>query len=163
MEYGALITKVCHFRPSVAKSYMCYILAISASAVRLKLIRLFLVIRFQQARQHWNNVETYFNLLCDWSEITGAKPALVPNCMIHTCIYTRNTLTQASKNGRKPHLFPQKKFVSVFYAINIFTPSIISNRQILIVRRENAFCKFHTVFGFVYHLSCLPWFETINL
>ena len=33
---------------------------------------------------------------------------------------TRNTLTQASKNGRKPFLFPQKKFVSVFYAINIF-------------------------------------------
>ena len=33
---------------------------------------------------------------------------------------TRNTLTQASKNGRKPHLFPQKKFVRVFYAINIF-------------------------------------------
>ena len=29
---------------------------------------------------------------------------------------TRNTfnLTQASKNGRKPYLFPQKKFVSVF-------------------------------------------------
>ena len=37
--------------------------------------------------------------------------------IIHLC--TRNTLTQASKNGRKPHLFPQKKFVSVFYA-NIF-------------------------------------------
>ena len=54
-------------------------------------------------------------------------------------IYTRNTLTQASKNSRKPHLFPQKKFLSVFYAINIFTPSIISNREILIVRRENAF------------------------
>ena len=33
---------------------------------------------------------------------------------------TRNTLTQASKNGRKPNLFHQKKFVSVFYAINIF-------------------------------------------
>ena len=33
--------------------------------------------------------------------------------------YTRNTLTQASKNGRKPYLFPQKKFVSVFYAITI--------------------------------------------
>ena len=41
------------------------------------------------------------------------------------------------------------------------TPSIISNRQTLIVRRENAFCKFHT-FGFVYHVSCLPWFETKN-
>ena len=24
------------------------------------------------------------------------------------------------RNGRKPYLFPQKKFVSVFYAINIF-------------------------------------------
>ena len=37
-----------------------------------------------------------------------------------TNTYTRNTLTQASKNGRKPYLFPQKKFISVFYAINIF-------------------------------------------
>ena len=27
---------------------------------------------------------------------------------------------QASKNGRKPYVFPQKKFVSMFYAINIF-------------------------------------------
>ena len=31
-----------------------------------------------------------------------------------------NTLTQASKNGRKPYLFPRKKSVSKFYAINIF-------------------------------------------
>ena len=29
-------------------------------------------------------------------------------------------MTQASKNCRKPYLFPQKKFISVFYAINIF-------------------------------------------
>ena len=35
-------------------------------------------------------------------------------------VYTKNTLTQASKTGRKPSLFPQKKFVRVFYAINIF-------------------------------------------
>ena len=35
-------------------------------------------------------------------------------------IHTRNTLTQASKNGRKLYSFPQKKFVIVFYAINIF-------------------------------------------
>ena len=35
-------------------------------------------------------------------------------------IFTRNTLTQASKNGRKPYLVLQKKFISVFYAINIF-------------------------------------------
>ena len=34
---------------------------------------------------------------------------------------TRKTLTQASKNGRKPYLFLHKKFVRVFYAINIFT------------------------------------------
>ena len=34
-------------------------------------------------------------------------------------IQTRNTLTQASNNGRKPYLFPQKKIVSVFYVINI--------------------------------------------
>ena len=31
---------------------------------------------------------------------------------------TRNKLTQASKNGHKPNLFPQKKFVSMFYAFN---------------------------------------------
>ena len=42
------------------------------------------------------------------------------------------------------------------------TQSIISNRQTLIVRRENAFCKFQTFFGFVYHVSCWPWFETKN-
>ena len=50
-------------------------------------------------------------------------PALVffggVHIFIHQCT-TRNTLTQASKNGRKPYLFPQKKFASVFYAINIF-------------------------------------------
>ena len=40
--------------------------------------------------------------------------------LLCTTIDTRNTLTQASKNGRKPHLFPQKKLVSLFYAINIF-------------------------------------------
>ena len=34
------------------------------------------------------------------------------------------------------------------------------NRQTLVVRTENAFCKFHTFFGFVYHVSRLPWFET---
>ena len=28
------------------------------------------------------------------------------------------------------------------------------------MRRENAFCKFQTVVGFVYHVSCIPWFET---
>ena len=46
------------------------------------------------------------------------------------------------------------------YIVYYYTPSIISNRQTLIVRRENAFCKFHTVISFVYHVSCLPWFET---
>ena len=39
---------------------------------------------------------------------------------------------------------------------HILTPFIVSNRQTLFVRRENAFCKFHTFFGFVYHVSCLP-------
>ena len=28
------------------------------------------------------------------------------------------------------------------------------------MRRENAFREFHTFLGFVYHVSCLPWFET---
>ena len=42
-----------------------------------------------------------------------------PSELNGTSIYTRNKLTQASKNGRKPYLFPQKKCVSVFYAINI--------------------------------------------
>ena len=31
------------------------------------------------------------------------------------------------------------------------TRSIISNRQILFVHKDNAFCKFHTFFGVVYH------------
>ena len=72
--------------------------------------------------------------------------------------YTRNTLTQASKNGRKPYLFPQNKFVSVFYVINIFN-------TIYYFKPTNFNCaerKFNTFFGFVYQVSCLPWFETKN-
>ena len=65
-----------------------------------------------------------------------------------------------TKNGRKPYLFPQKKFVIVFYAINIFNTIYYFKPTNL--RREKAFCKFHTFFGFVYHVSCLPWFETKN-
>ena len=30
------------------------------------------------------------------------------------------------------------------------------------MHRENAFCKFHTFYGFVYHVSCLPLLETKN-
>ena len=80
------------------------------------------------------------------------------------CVYfliskqTRNTLTQASKNGRNHYLFPQKKFLSVFYAINIFNTIYYFKPTILIVRRENS----TLFFGFVYHVSCLPWFETKN-
>ena len=77
-------------------------------------------------------------------------------------IITRNTLTQASKKGRKPsfgelqfcsyrkpYLFPQKKCRRVL--------SIISHRRTLIVRRENPH-----FFGFVYHVSCEPCFVTKN-
>ena len=46
-------------------------------------------------------------------------PLSVTWCMNKTKVHI-NTLTQASKNGRKPYLFLQKKFISVFYAINIF-------------------------------------------
>ena len=58
---------------------------------------------------------------------------------------------QASKNGRKPYLFPQKNFVSMFYAI-ILTPSIILNRLTSVVRREipHFFRSFFTIF-LVYH------------
>ena len=35
--------------------------------------------------------------------------------------------------------------------LTYLTPSIISNQQTLILRRENAFSKFHFFFGFVYH------------
>ena len=42
------------------------------------------------------------------------------SCLFTLQTFTRNTLTQTSKNGRKPYLFSQKIFVSVFYAINIF-------------------------------------------
>ena len=51
----------------------------------------------------------------------------------------------------------------MFYELKYLTPSIISNRQTLIVRRENAFCKFHTFFGFVYHVTCSACFETKNI
>ena len=46
--------------------------------------------------------------------LSNCTPGMI--CITGT---TRNTLTQASKNGCKPYLFPQKKFVSVFYAIHI--------------------------------------------
>ena len=39
------------------------------------------------------------------------------------------------------------------YKRDLCNKHIYSNRQILIVRRENAFCKFHTFSGFVYHVS----------
>ena len=42
-----------------------------------------------------------------------------PVPILVSSILTRKILAQASKNGRKPYLFPYKKFVSVFYAINI--------------------------------------------
>ena len=53
-------------------------------------------------------------------KITSSKTCHAWNVKINQ-LKTRNTLTQASKNGRKHYLFPQKKFVSVFYAINKFT------------------------------------------
>ena len=65
------------------------------------------------------------------------------------------------QNVRKPYLFPQKKFVSVFYVINIFN-TIYYFKPTNFKCRENAFCKFHTFSGFVYHVSCLPWFESKN-
>ena len=58
---------------------------------------------------------------------------------------------QASKNGRKPHMFPQKKFVSMFYAINIFN-------TIYYFKPTNfkmPFVNSTLYFGFVYHVSCL--------
>ena len=64
---------------------------------------------------------------------------------------TRNTLTQASKNDRKPYLFPQKKFIRVFYAINIFNTIYYFKPTNFFVHKDNAFCKFYTFFGFVYH------------
>ena len=68
--------------------------------------------------------------------------------------YIHNKHIDASVKERpQPYLFPQKKFLSVFYAINIFNTIYYFKPTILIVRRVNAFCKFHTFFGFVYHVS----------
>ena len=73
-------------------------------------------------------------------------------------LLTRNTLTQASKNGRKPYLFPQKKFISVFYAINIFNTIYYFDKFYLCIKTMHcAFCKFHTLFR-----CCLPRIETKN-
>ena len=121
-------------------------------------------------------METWLFLLCwKWGNndfvietITDTYRNTLENRFFPTSLFmrvetkpTRNILTQASKNGRKHYLFPQKKFVKAcFMQYTYLTPSIISNRQTFIVRRENAFCKFYTFFGFVYHVSCLPWFET---
>ena len=67
----------------------------------------------------------------------------------HIKIKTRNTLTQASKNGHKPYLFPQKKFVSVLYAKYIFNNIYYFKRQTLMVRREKAFVNF-TLFSILF-------------
>ena len=70
---------------------------------------------------------------------------------------TRNTLTLASVKERPQTLLvPSEeicKRVCKRKQQTYLTPSMISNWQILIVRRENAFCKFHTFFVF-----CLPCF-----
>ena len=55
-------------------------------------------------------------------------------------------------------LFPQKKFVSVFYAIKI-------KNTIYYFKPTNfkmPFVNSTFFFGFVYHVFCLPWFETKN-
>ena len=51
---------------------------------------------------------------------------------------TRNTLTQAKKNGREPYLFPQKKFISV----HIYLMSVLYKitRQLSLVQ-PNAFTE----------------------
>ena len=46
--------------------------------------------------------------------------------------------------------------------MNIFNTRYYFKTANWIVRRENAFREFHTFFGFDYHVSCLPWFETQN-
>ena len=70
---------------------------------------------------------------------------------------TRNTLTQASKNGRKLYLFPQKTFVSVFYAINIFN-------TINYFKPTNFNCAWRKCLFQIPHFFrfCLPWFEKNN-
>ena len=91
--------------------------------------------------------------------------SFVQLCSLPTCVFNFDSVQihyntkqekhwrMRKKNGRKPYLFPQKKVVSVFYAINILTLYFISIWQTFIVRRENAFCKFQTFFRF-----CLPCF-----
>ena len=62
-------------------------------------------------------------------------------------------MTQASKNGRKPYLFPQKKFVRVFYAINIFNTIYYFKPTNFNARRK---------IPHFFRPCCLPWFETKN-
>ena len=71
-------------------------------------------------------------------------------------IQNKKHIDASVKERSQTLVAPQKKFVSVFYVINILTSPITSNRQTLIVRRENDFRKFHNLFGFIYHVSCLP-------
>ena len=100
---------------------------------------------YELAKIHWQNLKIqnrWANFNQTWHNASLDEGDLSVRILIK--LLTRNTLTQTSKNDRKSYLFSKKKFVSMFYAINILNTSIISNRQTLIVRRENAFCIFHT-------------------
>ena len=78
-------------------------------------------------------------------------------------ILNKSLMQETHRRKRQRSIFDsQKKFLNPFYAINIFNTIYYFKPQTLIVRRENTFCKFHTFFGFVYHVSCLPWFKTKN-
>ena len=66
------------------------------------------------------------------------------------------------QNVRKPYLFPQKKFVSVFYVINYLTPFFIQTDKFQLCVEKMPFVNSTLFSVFVYHVSCLPWFEAQN-
>ena len=70
----------------------------------------------KKEENHMCNIDCPVPLLChSLRRSLQYKTRLFPHKQ-----HTRNTLTQASKNRRKHYLFPQRKFVSVFYAIYTF-------------------------------------------
>ena len=93
-------------------------------SINQRLYSLWKDIKLLEIRKAWQWI--FFSNVDSLRPITFSKHLQM--CVNHELSYycfsflvnTRNTLTQASKNGHKPYLFPQKKFVSVFYAINIF-------------------------------------------
>ena len=62
-------------------------------------------------------------------------------------LFDKKHIDESVKERPQTLLVPSEEICNrVLCPKHILTPLIVSNRQTLFVRRENAFCKFHTFF-----------------